>query len=273
MKEFFISLDNESELMTLDTYEDAIIKIVRDMNASRVLGRLQVWIISTHHNIFGFKKELIENILRLLDITSINDLDVHVVSNDDYLVVSKDSRYFARHIIEEYKANDHIDVIIDVTISDKIIKSNDIIEVIKLLNETGHKYLHIWLNITAELIAYLPIIIARLDTYKLLDITSVTFDVSIYGSLTMETRDKLRAIPTYIINRLMDRHMNETKLLQHSTQICYNHDGNIIRKCPHYKKCVLSLRKRSKIRTASLLISIVKDLHRELEDKKKIRSN
>lgn len=58
MKEFFISLDNESELMTLDTYEDAIIKIVRDMNASRVLGRLQVWIVSTHHNIFGFKKEL-----------------------------------------------------------------------------------------------------------------------------------------------------------------------------------------------------------------------
>lgn len=195
------------------------------------------------------------------------------MSNDDYLVVSKDSRYFARRIIEEYKANDHIDVIIDVTISDKIIKSNDIIEVIKLLNETGHKYLHIWLNITAELIAYLPIIIARLDTYKLLDITSVTFDVSIYGSLTMETRDKLRAIPTYIINRLMDRHMNEMKLLQHSTQICYNHDGNIIRKCPHYKKCVLSLRKRSKIRMARLLISIVEDLYRELEDKKKIRSN
>lgn len=273
MREFFISLDTKDGMMTLDTYEDAVIKIVRDMNTSREEGRVQVWIISIRQNILGGQKELIENIIRLLDTTSINDLDIHIISDDDYLVVGKDTRHFARSIIEEYKSNDHVDVIVDVKIDAKIITSDDRVEVLKLLKETGQKYLHIWLNVTGESIADFPAVITRLDMYKLLDITSITFDVDIYGSLTKETREQLKSLPIYIMNYLMDKYIEEMEVWQKRNPVCYNYDGEVIWKCPLYRECVLVSRKRSKARMAGLLIAIVRDLPKHLEDIMKADSN
>lgn len=273
MREFFISLDTKDGMMTLETYEDTIIKIVRDMNSTRENGRVQVYIMSIRHNILGERKELIKEIVRLLDITSINDLDIHIISDDDYLVVGKDTREFAKSIIEEYKTNDHIDVIIDVKIDAKIMSSNDRVEVLRLLKETGKKYLHIWLSVTGESIADFPAIIIRLDMYKLLDITSITFDVDIYGSLTKETREQLRSLPIYIMNYLMDKYIEEMEIWQKRNPVCYNYDGEVIWKCPLYRQCVLVSRKRSKTRMASLLIAIVRDLPKHLEDSIKNDSN
>ncbi len=266
MREFFISLDTKDGMMTLDTYEDTMIKIVRDMNSIREDGRTQVYIMSIRRNILGDQRDLIENIVRFLDLTSINDLDVHIVSDDDYLVTGETTREFAKSIIEEYKNNDHVDIIMNVKVDANIITSEDRVEVLKLLKETGKKYLRIWLNVTGSSIVDFPSVITRLSLYKLLDNTSITFDVDIYGSLTKEVRHQLKSLPMYIMNYLVDKYIEEMSIWQHRTPICYNYDGEIIWKCPLYRECVLVSRKRSKARMAQLLIAIVRDLPKEVED-------
>lgn len=266
MREFFISLDTKDGMMTLDTYEDTMIKIVRDMNSIREDGRTQVYIMSIRRNILGDQRDLIENIVRFLDLTSINDLDVHIVSDDDYLVTGETTREFAKSIIEEYKNNDHVDIIMNVKVDANIITSEDRVEVLKLLKETGKKYLRIWLNVTGNSIVDFPSIITRLSLYKLLDNTSITFDVDIYGSLTKEVRHQLKSLPMYIMNYLVDKYIEEMSIWQHRTPVCYNYDGEIIWKCPLYRECVLVSRKRSKARMAQLLIAIVRDLPKEVED-------
>lgn len=266
MREFFISLDTKDGMMTLDTYEDTMIKIVRDMNSIREDGRTQVYIMSIRRNILGDQRDLIENIVRFLDLTSINDLDIHIVSDDDYLVTGETTREFAKSIIEEYKNNDHVDIIMNVKVDANIITSEDRVEVLKLLKETGKKYLRIWLNVTGNSIVDFPSIITRLSLYKLLDNTSITFDVDIYGSLTKEVRHQLKSLPMYIMNYLVDKYIEEMSIWQHRTPVCYNYDGEIIWKCPLYKECVLVSRKRSKARMAQLLIAIVRDLPKEVED-------
>lgn len=266
MREFFISLDTKDGMMTLDTYEDTMIKIVRDMNSIREDGRTQVYIMSIRRNILGDQRDLIENIVRFLDLTSINDLDVHIVSDDDYLVTGETTREFAKSIIEEYKNNDHVDIIMNVKVDANIITSEDRVEVLKLLKETGKKYLRIWLNVTGGSIVDFPSVITRLSLYKLLDNTSITFDVDIYGSLTKEVRHQLKSLPMYIMNYLVDKYIEEMSIWQHRTPVCYNYDGEIIWKCPLYKECVLVSRKRSKARMAQLLIAIVRDLPKEVED-------
>lgn len=266
MREFFISLDTKDGMMTLDTYEDTMIKIVRDMNSIREDGRTQVYIMSIRRNILGDQRDLIENIVRFLDLTSINDLDVHIVSDDDYLVTGETTREFAKSIIEEYKNNDHVDIIMNVKVDANIITSEDRVEVLKLLKETGKKYLRIWLNVTGSSIVDFPSVITRLSLYKLLDNTSITFDVDIYGSLTKEVRHQLKSLPMYIMNYLVDKYIEEMSIWQHRTPVCYNYDGEIIWKCPLYRECVLVSRKRSKARMAQLLIAIVRDLPKEVED-------
>ena len=266
MREFFISLDTKDGMMTLDTYEDTMIKIVRDMNSIREDGRTQVYIMSIRRNILGDQRDLIENIVRFLDLTSINDLDIHIVSDDDYLVTGETTREFAKSIIEEYKDNDHVDIIMNVKINASIIISEDRVEVLKLLKETGKKFLRIWLNVTGSSIVDFPSIITRLSLYKLLDNTSITFDVDIYGSLTKEVRHQLKSLPMYIMNYLVDKYIEEMSIWQHRTPVCYNYDGEIIWKCPLYRECVLVSRKRSKARMAKLLIAIVRDLPKEVED-------
>lgn len=266
MREFFISLDTKDGMMTLDTYEDTMIKIVRDMNSIREDGRTQVYIMSIRRNILGDQRDLIENIVRFLDLTSINDLDVHIVSDDDYLVTGEATREFAKSIIEEYKNNDHVDIIMNVKVDANIITSEDRVEVLKLLKETGKKYLRIWLNVTGSSIVDFPSVITRLSLYKLLDNTSITFDVDIYGSLTKEVRHQLKSLPMYIMNYLVDKYIEEMSIWQHRTPVCYNYDGEIIWKCPLYRECVLVSRKRSKARMAQLLIAIVRDLPKEVED-------
>ena len=266
MREFFILLDTKDGMMTLDTYEDTMIKIVRDMNSIREDGRTQVYIMSIRRNILGDQRDLIENIVRFLDLTSINDLDVHIVSDDDYLVTGETTREFAKSIIEEYKNNDHVDIIMNVKVDANIITSEDRVEVLKLLKETGKKYLRIWLNVTGSSIVDFPSVITRLSLYKLLDNTSITFDVDIYGSLTKEVRHQLKSLPMYIMNYLVDKYIEEMSIWQHRTPVCYNYDGEIIWKCPLYRECVLVSRKRSKARMAQLLIAIVRDLPKEVED-------
>lgn len=261
MREFFISLDTKDGMMTLDTYEDTMIKIVRDMNSTREQdGRTQVYIMSIRHNILGEQRALIENIIRFLDLTSINDLDIHIVSDDNYLISGKTTREFAKSIIEEYKENDHVDIIMNVKVDANIISSEDRVEVLKLLKETGKKYLRIWLNVTGNSLADFPAIINRLALYKLLDNTSITFDVDIYGSLTKDIRDQLKSLPMYIMNYLVDKYIEEMSIWQHRTPVCYNYDGEIIWQCPLYKECVLVSRKRSKTKMAKLLVAIIRDL-------------
>ena len=182
------------------------------------------------------------------------------------MVTGETTREFAKSIIEEYKNNDHVDIIMNVKVDANIITSEDRVEVLKLLKETGKKYLRIWLNVTGSSIVDFPSVITRLSLYKLLDNTSITFDVDIYGSLTKEVRHQLKSLPMYIMNYLVDKYIEEMSIWQHRTPVCYNYDGEIIWKCPLYRECVLVSRKRSKARMAQLLIAIVRDLPKEVED-------
>lgn len=259
MREFFISLDTRDGMMTLDNYEDVIIKIVRDMNSKREKGRLPVYMMSVRDDIF-LRSELIEKIIDLLDRASINELDIHVVSDDDYLVVSEDAVNFATYIINKYSKNDHINVIIDVKIDSETIYTDEKIKVLYLLHATGEKYLRIWLNVTGENIKHFPAVITRIAEVKLLDHTSVTFDVDIYGSLTSETQNALKSLPLHVLDFLMDKYITEMTVWQNSEPTCYDHEGNVIWKCPLYRECVLVSRRRSKVRMANLLIAIVRDL-------------
>lgn len=258
MREFFISLDTRDGIMDEEHFEDAIIKVVRNMNMYKEDGRLQVYIMSLD-NILK-RSSLLEKIIAFLDKTSINDMDIHIISNDDYLSVKDETIDFAKEMIVKYIGNDHTDVIMDIKVDSDIIYSSDRIEVLKLFVETGQKYLRIWLNVTEDSIDHFPAVITRIAEVKMLHNTSITFELDLYKTLTEKTKQALKDLPFYVLNYLMDTYIEEMNHWAEAETTCFNQVGDVIWRCPSYRECVLVTRKRSEARMARLLVELVRDL-------------
>lgn len=260
MKEIFVSLDdfaNKDRFMSVDNYKERINQVINYINSfdrSSILERVQVYLLSVG-NIFD-KFILLEKIIDRIHVYSKYDVDVHIMSNDDYLCSADHIITTSIYMINKYKKHKKTDVIMNVRVDSDIISSNNVI-FLKMIKETGSKYLRLWVNFNESDLDNIKYVIDKLNKYSLLDNATITFDLPNFDKLESNIKEKLRSLDFKSLSLLLSSYINTAHGWAHNTIKCFNYAGETITKCPNYKECIHVSRQRSEKRMANLLVSLI----------------
>lgn len=262
MKDVFILTKSKfgpEKVMTLKSAEDALINIVRKLNTTRETNRVNIY-VSFDDMDKGYIQELFTKIVDFLDLTSINDLNINFVIDKGYIDIQESTVEYIKNMIEKYSLNDHIDIILNIVVTGEEIhqKQLDLVNLIKNINS---KFIRIWTHIDAHNINNINNIMSTLLEYSLLDSSTITFDVDIYGSLTDSVKEAIRKIPIAALDKLLDMFLKETEHWESRfIKECYDPEGELLQMCPNFKSCVLARKSHSKINMIKVLSSIIYSL-------------
>lgn len=272
MNEFYLSLDNHTNEMTLSNYKKTLDKIIHKINFIKNPNyRIPVYIMSLK-NIWE-RQLLLEEVIEYLYKHSKNKLNILVMSNDNFLNTKSQSLSFATNIIDKYKITNHIDVYLSIKIDDDIIDSHDKLYVLRLFKATHKKFLKLWMKVEEDNLHKIPSVIEKLDGLKLLSITDITFNLAQYDKLSNKIKDTLKMIPIYILRYLVDRYIESFIKWNNMHSECYDYKGELIYNCPYWSDCVLVARKTNERQMATLLVDLVKDLGNDSNEKENENKN
>lgn len=259
MKEVFIlttSRFGEPMVMTPDTAEDALLRIVRKLNSVREEERINIY-VSFEDMDKRYVKDLFTKIVEFLDKTSINNLNINFVVDKGYIDIQDETVEFIKNMITKYSEIESTDVILNIVVTGEEIQKEQL-NLVNLIKNIDGKYIKIWAHIDAKNIIDIDHIMYQLLFNGLLDRSIITFDVDIYGSLTEEVRDAIKAIPAAALEKLIDMYLAETSEWDsHFCKECFNPDGTELDECPDYKSCILVRKNHSKLNMIKVLHKIV----------------
>lgn len=270
MKDVFILTKSKfgpEMVMTPDNVEDALIKIIRRLNRVRENGKVNVY-VSFDDMDKNYMQELFTKIVDFLDLTSINDLNINFVIDKGYVDIQDSTVQYIHDMIDKYKLDDHIDIILNIVVTGEQIQQKQL-DLVNLIKNISNKFIKIWAHIDASNIININNIMTQLLDNHLLDSSTITFDVDIYGSLTDSVKDAIRKIPIAALNKLLDMFLAETENWESRfIKECFNPDGELLSMCPNYKSCILVRKTHSKLQMIKVLSRIIYSLPIQKSTKK-----
>lgn len=262
MKEVFIltkSRFGTPMVMTPNNADEALLRIVRKLNSKREDDRINLY-VSFEDMDPRYIKELFTKMVEFFEKTSVNDLNLNFVVDRGYRYIQEETIEYIKGMIEKYSEIENIDVILNIVVTGEEIHKEQL-NLVNLIKNISSKYIKIWAHIDAKNIIDIDHIMYQLLFNKLLDRSIITFDVTIYGSLTGEVRDAIRQIPAAALEKLIDMYLAETSEWDsHFCKECFNPDGTELDECPDYKSCILVKKNHSKLNMIKILHGIVYSL-------------
>ena len=259
MKEAYILTKSRTNdyIMTIDNYQESLSKILNELN-KQTEDYINIYLSFDFIN-HAQRKKLFKAICKYISTNTINKVNLHLlVADTEFIEQQTDIVALVYFMIERYRMNEKMDIVLNMIIDGNYIKHNQI-KLARLV-----KSLRIWLHIQPNNIKDLSSILYKLSFHNLLKSTLVTFDIDPEKDMDDNLMQTLKRIPRDVLIYLINSYLDETSTWStRFNKVCFDPNGERILICPNYDDCLLVRKNKNKLNMVPILKKIVYSLCEE----------